>query len=245
MTMLVDTGKWTEADLDRMLRKASGIGDAGARIDFLSGLFLGTAYAASTLIGNLETPETLVVNLRGVDCFTFIDYVEAMRRSDSFRGFIGKLKTVRYRSGDVSFSQRHHFFTDWREYNARYIADVTAEVGGEHARKAVKVLNRKEDGTRYVHGIDPVERELRYIPSAALDNTMGRLRTGDYAGIYSSAAGLDVSHVGIVVRKNSEVYFRHASSGSDERVVRDDELRAYVCASPGLIVFRPIPEAAA
>ncbi len=78
-------GKWSEEKLNDLLREASSINGPGKRIDFLSGQFLDTKYQESTLIGNADTAEVFVINLEGFDCFTFLDYIEAMRRSVSFR----------------------------------------------------------------------------------------------------------------------------------------------------------------
>ena len=66
---------------------------------------------------------------------------------------------------------------------------------------------------------------------------MGRLRIGDYIGIYAEADGLDVSHVGIIVRRAGRIFLRHASL--IERMVVDQDLRAYISEKPGIVVLRP------
>ena len=230
------TGRWTEKELDDLILESARIADTGERIVFLSSLVLGTGYKESTLEGSPERPEELVINLAAVDCFTFIDYVEAMRLSRSFTGFIEKLKKVRYRNARVSFEDRNHFFTDWRDSNAEFVEDVTGKVGGRHAVRVEKMLNEKEDGGNWVPGIAVVRREIDYIPSPLPDDVLARLMTGDYAGVYSEAAGLDVSHAGIVLRDNGLI-FRHASS--KHRKVVDEDLREYFSNRPGVIVLRP------
>jgi hypothetical protein len=101
-----------------------------------------------------------------------------------------------------------------------------------------KILNKKEYGTCWVPGLPQVEREIRYIPSGAVsDKVADRLRTGDYAGVYTDAPGLDVSHVGIIIRDGDLVYLRHASSR--RKKVVDEDLRNYLSDKPGLLVFRP------
>ena len=87
--------KWTQSELEHILHKSSEIKDIGARINFLSRLFLDVDYKESTLTGNINTPEVFIINLQGVDCFTFIDYIEAMRLSSSFPEFRDNLKKVR------------------------------------------------------------------------------------------------------------------------------------------------------
>ena len=188
-------------------------------------------------------PEVLVVNLKGVDCFTFIDYIEAMRLSESFSGFMDNLKKVRYKSGSVSFENRNHFFSDWKEFNSGFVRDITEEVGGLKAKKILKILNRKEDGSYFLPGITPVEREISYIPSPAIDGpVLEKIMTGDYIGIYSHAAGLDVSHVGIFIREGGKSYLRHASSQPEFRKVIDQDFQEYIQNKPGIIIFRPGPD---
>ena len=206
-------GKFSQDEIDALITGARSITDISDRIDFLSRRLLGILYRESTLIGDMVIPEVLVVNLEGVDCFTFIDYIEAMRLSDSFPGFIDNLKKVRYKSGSVSFENRNHFFSDWKEFNSGFVRDITEEVGGLKAKKISKILNRKEDGSYFLPGIAPVEREISYIPSPAIDGRiLEKIMTGDYIGIYSHTAGLDVSHVGIFIREGGKSYLRHASS---------------------------------
>src|SRR3972149_1441267 len=145
--MQTHLGKWTIEELDRLLHDSSLIADVGERIGFLSEQLLGVAYQGSTLAGDAHTPEILVLNLAGVDCFTLIDYVEAMRLSGSFPEITENLKKVRYRKGEVSFEMRNHFFTDWPEYNAGIIEDVTAVIGGSKTVAVRKRLNLRRKGT--------------------------------------------------------------------------------------------------
>ncbi len=233
-------GRWTEARLDRLIAEGSQITDTGERIEFLSRQLLGTPYREGMLIGDSQAPELFVVNLHEVDCFTFLDHIEAMRRSSSFGTFKENLAKVRYRDGVVSYQARNHFFTDWRQYNKGFIEDVTEQVSPIWSRKVQKMLNRREDGTLFVKGIAPVVRTLCYIPSDTMNSeTTGRLRTGDYVGIYTDAPGLDVTHTGIFIQKDDAPYLRHASSLKESRQVIDQDFRRYIAAKPGIIVFRP------
>ena len=234
-------GKFSEAVLDNILKKSSDMNGISDRIKFLSDQFLGVAYMESTLAGSRDIPEILVVNLEGIDCFTFIDYVEAMRMSHSFSDFLENLVRVRYKSGDVSFTSRKHFFTDWAGSVPASVNDITGEIAGMETGKSLKLLNRKEDGTYYLPGIEPVEREISYIPSSSIDEqVLEKITTGDYVGIYSHMAGLDVSHVGIFIRDGNETYMRHASSHAKIRKVIDEDFRSYVTKTPGIVVLRPV-----
>jgi hypothetical protein len=237
---VINPGSWEIPQLDALLARASRITDTPERSDFLSGQFTGIPYKAGTLIGNQHTPEELVINLSGVDCFTFIDYIEAMRRSETFTGFKENLRKVRYRNGVVDYKNRNHFFTDWIVCNAGFINDVTGQIGMEKSKKTVKLLNAAENGKPLLPGIAAGKREVTWIPAERIDDMLlDRLRTGDYLGIYSVKENLDVSHVGIVIREKAGIFIRHASSQDACRRVIDQDLRAYLVHKPGIVVLRP------
>ncbi len=233
---LINLGQWSRDEIEAMLTEGAALTDIGERIDVLSARFLGVPYGESTLIGAPGTPERLVVNLQAVDCFTYLDYVEAMRLADSFTRFIDVLRQVRYRGGSVAYAARRHFFTDWLK--TPRVKDVTDRIAPGHVVTAEKTLNRKDATSLYLADIDVVGRHVRYIPGASMDERVLRaLRTGDYVGIYAEAPGLDVTHVGIAVRCRNGLLLRHASSAAG-RVVEQD-FAAYVRQTPGIIVVRP------
>ena len=236
----INVGRWTEGGLDKIIREASLIRDAGPRIKFLSDFFLGLEYKESTLIGDSSTAEVFVVNLSEVDCFTFLDYTEAMRLSDSFDSFLKNLQQVRYRNSIVSYENRKHFLTDWTEYGPVTVSDVAEQIGGGKFKSTLKMINLKEDGTPLLPGIRSHQRKINYIPNENIDGTaVGKLKTGDYAGIYSATPGLDVSHVGIIIKDGNRVSLRHASSDRRFRKVIDQDFQTYISGKPGLIIFRP------
>lgn len=239
MKINLNLGRFSDDELNHLISSSSRINEAGSRIDHLSGKFMDLPYAASTLKGSHDSPEELVVDLAGVDCFTFIDYIEAMNISGSFPDFIENLKKVRYRAGQVSFKNRNHFFTDWKENNSLLVKDITKEVGGRTVERTMKNLNRRDDGTFFIEGIEPVWREISHLPAGNIDGSvLDELKTGDYIGIYSNVSGLDVSHVGIFIKSGSDTFLRHASSVKG-RVV-DEDFKEYISKKAGIIVLRPI-----
>jgi hypothetical protein len=236
---LINTGRWSLEELDGLIGEASSIADHGKRIEYISSRFLGVNYQEKTLAGDIDTEEIFTINLGGVDCFTLIDYVEAMRLSISFSTFRGNLKKVRYQNGIVSFGRRNHFFTDWKVYNPDLVEDATSKTAPGKTRTIKKQLNIKEDGLPYVAGIRPAQRDINYIPSSAIDDSViDGLNTGDYIGVYSGLKGLDVSHVGIFIRRNEDALFRHASSRTEHRQVIDEDFPDYVSSKPGIVVLR-------
>lgn len=238
----VELGNRSEQDVEVMIKNASGIKELGTRIEALSSEFLGTPYMAHTLTGNIDTPEIFTINLKGMDCYTYLDYVESMRLSQSYQDFEENLKTLRYLNGNVKFENRNHFFSDWPVNNAGYVRDVTREVGGGNTKEAAKFLNQKKDGSNYLPGIPVVEREITYIPSENVnEQVIGNLISGDYIGIYTEIPGLDVTHTGIVIKKGDRTYLRHASSKQSNQKVVDEDFMEYISKVPGIVVYRPLP----
>lgn len=232
-------GKFTKSYIDALLRRAGALADPGERIASISAEFLGIPYKKNSLIGDPDSPEVFVIDLGGIDCLTFLEYIEAMRRSGSFEEFKANLRDVRYASGVVSYTCRHHFFTDWIKAQADYVQDVTLSVGQAHARLARKCLNRKDSGEPHVPGIHCFDRSFHYIPGDFLAGvSMQGLRTGDYVGIYADEEGLDVTHTGIVINAEGQCLMRHASSAASRMRVVDENLMEYARSRPGIVILR-------
>lgn len=215
---------------------------AGADVAALSAQFLGVPYRAHTLVGSEHTPERLVVDLQGMDCFTFLDYVEALHRSRGERSFLPALVATRYNEGQLDFHHRRHFFSDWAARAPVNAIDITKSLSPA-AQTVVKRLNAKPGaaGAEYVPGLGIVTRSISYIPADAIDAAvLAKLQSGDYIGIYASSPGLDVTHAGIYVRTPAGSMFRNASSRSQYRRVMDTPFLDYVKHSPGIVVLRPL-----
>jgi len=239
---IINTGAWTIEELNALIVQASKIKDTSQGINFISRQFRGIPYREKTLVGGMQTPEVFTINLAGVDCFTFLDYVEAMRRSKSFDNFKENLKKIRYQSGLVDYQHRNHYFTDWIEFNADLVADVSEQIGADKTKKVIKTLNNGADNKPLLPGVPRRKREISYIPTKDLREVIvERLKTGDYVGIYANRPDLDVSHVGIIIRDGNKLLFRHASSQSQRRTVIDEDFMKYVSSKPGIIILRPKP----
>ncbi len=236
---IINLGKWDEVKLQELIKEKPSTTEG--QIEFLSAKFLGTPYEANTLTGDINTPEVFTVNLEGMDCFTYIDYVEAMRLSENTDEFRGNLQNIRYRSGNVAFEDRNHFFSDWPTQNSRNVRDVTYQIGGKKTVEVEKNLNLKSDGSKFLPGIPVVNRKIYYIPASRIDDDLlNKLHTGDYVGIYTDIEGLDVTHTGIIIKKDAGVYLRHASSKKKNQKVVDEDFKGYVQNTPGVVIFRPL-----
>ncbi len=177
-----------------------------------------------------------MIDLAHLDCFTFIDYVEAMKRSTSFEEFKTNLIGVRYQSGNIEYTSRNHFFSDWTIYNG--FENITSSLSSK-AKQVIKTLNLSQKNSLFLKGIKPKKVKIDYIDSKDLNKDLiSKLQTGDYIGIYTHIKGLDVTHTGIVIKKEGKTYFRHASSKKEFSKVVDEPFEVYIKKTPGFIVLR-------
>jgi hypothetical protein len=210
------------------------------RSEILSRQFLGVPYGANTLIGSANESEQLVVELQRVDCFTYADYVEALKRATDREEFIDRLIEVRYKDRVVGFQNRKHFFTDWSVSTPAIATDVTKTLSA-NSMQVTKNLNKEDTGGAYLPGLPVVPRTISYIPSQQIDGSvLGRLRTGDYIGAYAEDGGLDVTHVGIFIDTPDGPVLRNASSLRANNKVVDSPLLDYLQTVPGVVVLRPV-----
>jgi hypothetical protein len=235
----IDFGRWSENDLEKIIVSARLNDKPGDQIVSISDYFVDTPYIENTLIGGPHTSEQLVLNLSGFDCFTFLDVVEAFRRAQNVDDLSKRLQEVRYRDAKISYWNRRHFFSDWVSNDSDAIVDVTTLVGQGRTQTVVKYLNLKNDGNNWLPEIPVVRREITYISTHMIDQTvLSALKSGDYVGIFSNQPGLDASHTGLVVKKNDHILLRHASSQNGLRRVVDVDLLTYLMGKPGLVVYR-------
>lgn len=210
----------------------------GELIDQVSYQFLGTPYLANTLIGSPSEQEILVINFDGVDCFTYIDYVMALTKAIDQPSFLKELVNIRYTDDDVTYYKRKHFFSDWYGVLPQNAFDVTTMLSPDTVT-VQKKLNQKADGSEYIIGLGVTARDITYIPSSKIDQkVLDKIQTGDFIGVYSPIAGLDVSHTGIAINKDNQVWYRNASSLSKNNKVVDTLLIDYIETKPGIIVLR-------
>ncbi|HGV3504213.1 N-acetylmuramoyl-L-alanine amidase-like domain-containing protein [Providencia vermicola] len=208
------------------------------KVEMITQSLIGTPYNKYTLNQSRATIETLVVNLKAMDCMTFIEYTEAFKRSESYEQFITNLTDIRYVDQNISFTNRRHFFSDWAQEPNPIAWDITQQIS-PHAVMVNKRLNLNNQGSFFIAGVSVKDRLIHYIPVRFVDNNViNHLKTGDYIGIYSKNSGLDVSHVGIIIKQGDNTLFRNASSLKGNLKVSDTELKHYLAGKQGIIIFR-------
>ncbi|QHB32605.1 DUF1460 domain-containing protein [Yersinia canariae] len=212
----------------------------GEVINKVSAAFLGTPYKADMLIGSPTKPEKLVIDFRGLDCFTYLDYVNSLRKATDTTDFVQQLISTRYINSDISYKNRKHFFTDWSHQPPLNAQDVTAKISS-HAVTVTKFLNQKKDGSEFIPTLGIVKRDVVYIPAEFINETVvSQLKTGDYIGIYTKIEGLDVTHTGIFIMTPDGPMLRNASSLQKNMKVVDSPFIQYVKDKPGIVVLRAL-----
>ncbi|MGZ6276711.1 MAG: N-acetylmuramoyl-L-alanine amidase-like domain-containing protein [Syntrophales bacterium] len=207
--------------------------------------FLGFPYVSYTL--EREGGETLVINLRELDCFTFVENVVALagpisKGRSAFRDYATQLKMIRYRSGILGgYSSRLHYFSDWLYDNEKkgIVIDVTRRAGGEAFRKYFNFMTShrqdypalcREKFHREMMAIEKrlSGRPLHYIPKTALGKFAHMVENGDLIAVTTDIEGLDVIHVGLAVRLRSRLHLLHASEAEKRVVISDLTLHQYL-----------------
>jgi hypothetical protein len=223
--------------------------------------FLGFPYASHTL--EREGRETLVINLREFDCFTFVENVVVLaglisKSKSHFMSYAAQLKKIRYRRGILKgYSSRLHYFSDWLCDNERkeIVIDVTRRYGGEPFRKNFNFMtSHREDYSalsmdksyRDMMAIEKrlSRRLLHHIPKAAIGKLGDVVENGDLIAITAGIEGLDVMHVGLAVSLGSKIHLLHASEVEKKVVVSDLTLHQYLSKRKmmtGIMVGRAIP----
>jgi hypothetical protein len=234
--------------------------DFGETFVAIGKTFLGIPYVAKTLeIGEVES---LVINLNGLDCTTYVENVLAFslllkdEKSD-FENFTKNLKTIRYKNGKLDgYGSRLHYFTEWIRNNEQkgLLKDITAEVGGVEIKKDINFMGTHRELYPFLKDdknfakILITEKELAketfcFVPQDQIETNEHLIQTGDIIALATSIDGLDVTHTGIATReKDGRIHLLHASTGSNEVEVSKLPLANYVKKiknNTGIMVARP------
>lgn len=228
-------------------------------MDETAKFFLGVPYVGKTLE---YEPERLIVNLREMDCMTFVENVLALAEASasgtpSWQTYLEKLQQIRYRDGKIEdYISRLHYTSDWIYENEKkgLVADITKEIGGVPLAMDVSFVSTHPESymqlqshPEYIAVMAKKEKEINsrqyyYIPKEEIDKREAQIRTGDIVCFVTSIKGLDISHVGIVHKEGDKMTFIHASSGKKRVIINEESLQDYVLGikkSKGIMVLRP------
>jgi hypothetical protein len=244
--------------LDRFSKDSSlPLGDLVLKI----GLdFLNTPYVAKTLDKTKE--EKLVVNLHQLDCTTFAENCLALARTvksahpDS-KQFCSELERIRYRNGKLDgYASRLHYFSEWILDNEtrKNVQSMAHQMGGKllpitlnymstHPQEYPQLINDPAT-TAQIKAIEEKvsAQQFFYISTNQFESIEGQVKDGDIVTLTTTIPGIDVSHVGILLKKDGRVYLLHASSSVMKVVVSSEPFSQYLAKSKkttGVMIARP------
>lgn len=202
----------------------------------ISEFFLNIPYTKGSISKIAEKEQKLTVDLEGVDCMTFLEYLEALRLSNDQETFINNLRWIRYVNGIVSFQNRRHFFSDWDTIST--LENVTTEIGEQGYKTTLKELNKINERENLIEGLPIKIKRINYIPTHEISRILDKITSVYYCGFFTSKQGLDVIHVGLLMRDNQNITLRHASSIKGKVV--DESFTDYTLNKEGIILFKPL-----
>jgi len=228
---------------------------------------VGTAYVPRTL--EVDGPERLVINFRGLDCVTFVENVHALatvikmgasERLDD-RGWVEgeyerAVQSLRYRNGFISgYSSRLHYFTDWIADAQRklLVTDITRDLGGVPDQEPIDFMSTHPDAYRQLADPDALEDIVRaeqrlnaqgrfFIPEHAIAEVASDIRSGDIIAATSTVAGLDVAHTGLALWVDGTLRLLHAPLVGEVVQISETSLAERIVrigGQDGIIVARP------
>lgn len=230
--------------------------------------FLGTDYVANSL--EKEEEERLVINLTGLDCYTFLESSLVFARSiqkretspkdrSEFEDFQKELINIRYRNGKLNkYPSRLHYFSDWiYDMNERGIGkDITKEIGGKLYIKKINFMSTHIDAykqlksnPKFVDEMVKIEEEISsrnyfYIPQEEISKLEDKIQSGDIIGITTNVEGLDIAHTGIAIRMdNGRIHLMHAPNEGYKVQITEKPLADYIKGNKkqtGIMVLRAL-----
>lgn len=211
--------------------------------------FLGTPYVAHTL--EMTQGETFVINLREMDCVTFMENVIALSLTAksgelSFEKFMDELRKMRYRNGNIDdYVSRLHYTSDWIYENEKrgMVKNISSCLGGVKETKKISFMSAHRDAYRQLKNDDAMWWKIKtledtinkrggfyYLPKNEIAKAVPQIPHISIIAFTTSIEGLDTSHVAFAYRQGEKLTFIHASS-TEGKVVIDEKTLADYCDS--------------
>lgn len=239
-----------------LLREGRAKGDA---LVALARRAIGRPYSAFSL--DQGPSERLRLDLARFDCFLFVEQLLALVQLDPQRpsaapqGFAEGVRQLRYDGGQVTYCDRHHYFSRWAAAAQRrgLLTDITPMLPGARRRRiplhfmgdhpeAYRPMRQATNRRCISQREAGLTVDQTYVPTAGLEQALFRLKNGDIFGLVTRVKGLDVTHVGFVEVEGGRRHALHAAPGRG--VMRSRDLARYVAGVPdvvGVMVLRPTP----
>ena len=258
---------WSAALATARLTRGS-LGPATARVGELA---IGTPYVANTLEEYLRaggkpttTPEPLTLSLTRFDCVTLVESCLAVARAarisptPTWTQFGREVERMRYRNGTRGdYTSRLHYFSEWITDGQRrgLLRDLGPTLGAVDDARPLRFMTEHRgsyaalaDDTVFAaigtmeRGLDDHPRKL--IPTERIAEVSDGIRTGDVLAFATAIPGLDVTHLAMAYRDESNILrVLHAPLSGGAVEVSRKTLPEYVSAirrSTGILVARPL-----
>ena len=247
-----------------LLKKAATQKNIGNKMLYFARQLAGVPYVGKTLEKNKQ--EQLVVNLRQLDCTTFVETVLALTRSLeqnklTFAAFCYNLRMIRYSEGFVSYPTRQHYFTYWIQENEKkgIVKDIqlpnppftaVQNVNTDYMTTHIDLYPMLVQNKALISNIRAMETGIngmkcRYIPKNSLNDSKllrQTIQNGDIIAIITSIKGLDTSHIGIAVWHKDGLHMIDASSIHKKVIEEPTLMKNYMSKHPsqlGIRIARP------
>ncbi|MFK5973752.1 MAG: DUF1460 domain-containing protein [Flavobacteriaceae bacterium] len=235
--------------------------DFGKTLLAIGKTFMGTPYVAKTL--EVGETETLVINLHGLDCTTFVENVLAFslllkNGQTKFGDFTKTLETIRYKDGKLDgYASRLHYFSEWIANNEAkaLLKNMTAEIGGLESTKDINFMSTHRNLYPFLKddvNFKKIQISENYLnteaicilPQDQIEAKEHLIRSGDIIALTTAIDGLDITHTGIATReKDGRIHLLHAATGSMKVEVSELPLAEYlkkIKKNTGIMVARPL-----
>lgn len=224
----------------------------------------GIPYVAHTLEPNNN--ERLIINLRQLDCTTFVEQVAALylcvkERKTTFADYCKMLQKLRYEGGaEPHYTKRLHYYSSWIE--DKKSMDICKEIQSPNPpftkvqrlslnwmTTHVNDYRMLKNNPSWVPQIRKMEqkmegRQYRYIPKEQIKNTRllrNTIKDGDIIAIITNKKGLDTQHLGFALWHKDGLHLLNASSIHKKVIDEPMTLRTYLYkhpSMPGLRIIR-------
>ncbi len=252
------------AKVEALLREGASQGEGTNLMLFYGHRLEGTPYVAGTL--EVNSKERLVVNLREMDCTTFVETCLALtlttrEGSTRYDDYCRNLTRIRYRQGVLAgYASRNHYFSQWIGSNeALGIVREVREPAPLFAKtqvldlhymsthpQAYPMLRGDREALRLIrqHEGEGSGQSVSYIPKDFLagDSTqLTAIRDGDILALVTSKDGLDVSHLGLAEWGGDGcLHLLNASQTRGKVVLEPMTLHTYMSRHPSQLGVRVI-----
>jgi hypothetical protein len=239
----------------------------GERTVLIARELVGVPYVNYTLEvdDRIESP---VVNLTGMDCWTYYENALAISRMIHYKpgpykpqDMLHMVEIERYRNGICTgsyLSRMHHLEEVFHDNQRRgYATNITSRLpGAERLRREIKEMTVQWKSYRYLSSnpslVEPmgnIEAQVSklpvyHVPKKNVRSAENFLQNGDICAITTTWHSGYTSHVGLIMRVNNRAYLAHATSdrAKGRMTLIDKPITDYLNGSSkhaGIIICRP------